>query len=825
MLLDKPMNELEQRIMSDIIRRIRQNGEITRAADWQISRLYQLGVSYDEIDAAIAQALGLSDKELEALYSGIISKGYARDKGLYDKTGVPFIPFEENEELRQLISSVAEQTGKTLKNITGSLGFAVNTPGGISFLPIAKYYQRTLDDAMLDIASGAFDYNTVLKRVVSEMTNSGLRTVDYASGHSNRVEVAARRALQTGIGQLADKVNNDNAKALDTDYFEVTVSRCARPAHAVWQGRVYSSKDLVSVCGYGRVDGLCGANCYHDKHPFIPGISQRAYTDEELDEIIRQENTPRKWNGKQYTAYEATQRQRRLETTMRAQRQKIKLLEEGGADEDTLTEARARYRTTSAEYSRFSNACGIPQQRERVTVDGLGSIGQGKYTGGSGKESPVKVPPVGSKVTNKVTAAERRELLSRDKVDIADNAKSTKVNESKAILDTSSSFAPAKTIEEAEKFALENGVRHVDYSDLPLETANLLNEAAMTLPEDIRPAYIGSGKSVQKVTGKKFSRKEKDYYGVHMDVLQMHFGEYPNIEYDFEGGNVVGISTAYKTPEKIHKSKVEGNKAYAEKHDGHTQFFNEDGRSTAFHEMGHIYADKKGIPEGFAEDAERWLKESKCDMLKSTDEAWAEAWGAYHTKNPDLPDYIAEYVEKATNMPVNKQSIDNSVKSGIIKSRSIASRNLPNGLRTAPSHILTETEIESLKKDIASIEADESVFKFNKGHRTGYDDVLDEIRVKGDILPDFSSKHPRDRMSSRAALAHEYYGHRANRGTNVPNGAWNDEFRASYMAAKNCPNLSDEERADLILDALERAKESGVTIKNNDFIRRILYGY
>lgn len=375
MLLDKPMNELEQRIMSDIIRRIRQNGEITRAADWQISRLYQLGVSYDEIDAAIAQALGLSDKELEALYSGVISKGYARDKGLYDKTGVPFIPFEENEELRQLISSVAEQTGKTLKNITGSLGFAVNTPGGISFLPIAKYYQRTLDDAMLDIASGAFDYNTVLKRVISELTNSGLRTVDYATGHSNRVEVAARRALQTGIGQLTDKVNNDNAEELGTDWFEVTVSRCARPTHAVWQGRVFRSADLVRVCGLGRVDGLCGANCYHDKHPFIPGISQRAYTDEELDEIIRQENTPREWNGKQYTAYEATQRQRRLETTMRAQRQKIKLLEEGGADEDTLTEARARYRTTSAEYSRFSNACGIPQQRERVTVDGLGAIG------------------------------------------------------------------------------------------------------------------------------------------------------------------------------------------------------------------------------------------------------------------------------------------------------------------------------------------------------------------------------------------------------------------------------------------------------------------
>lgn len=379
MLLDKPMNELEMRIMTDIVRRIKDNGEITRAADWQINRLYQLGLSYDEIDAAIAQALGLSESDMEALYSDIISKGYARDKRLYDKTGTPFIPFEENEELRQLISSVAAQTSERLENITQSLGFAVNQNGSLTFLPIAKYYQSTLDSAMLDIASGAFDYNTVLRRVVADMTNSGLRSVDYASGHSNRVEVAARRALQTGIGQLTDKVNNDNAEALGTDHFEVTVSRCARPTHAVWQGRVYSSTDLVRVCGLGRVDGLCGANCYHDKHPFIPGISERVYSDEELDELRRQENTPREWNGKQYTAYEASQRQRRLETTMRAQRQKIKLLEEGGASDDELIAARARYRATSAEYSRFSQAMGIPQQRERMTVDGLGNVGQVMY--------------------------------------------------------------------------------------------------------------------------------------------------------------------------------------------------------------------------------------------------------------------------------------------------------------------------------------------------------------------------------------------------------------------------------------------------------------
>lgn len=171
-----------------------------------------------------------------------------------------------------------------------------------------------------------------------------------------------------------------------------------------------------------------------------------------------------------------------------------------------------------------------------------------------------------------------------------------------------------------------------------------------------------------------------------------------------------------------------------------------------------------------------------------------------------------------------KKTIDFGGKSGIIENRSITTRNMANGLRRSPFYRLSEEEIETLKEDIRAIGADESVFVFNMGFSTGYKDEQDIIYVCGNVLPDFNSEHPRDLMSSRAVLAHEYYGHRAYRGTKLNPGAWNDEFRASYMAAKNTPNLSDEDRRYLILDALERAKESGVTIKYNEFIRRTLYG-
>jgi hypothetical protein len=147
------------------------------------------------------------------------------------------------------------------------------------------------------------------------------------------------------------------------------------------------------------------------------------------------------------------------------------------------------------------------------------------------------------------------------------------------------------------------------------------------------------------------------------------------------------------------------------------------------------------------------------------------------------------------------------------------------GLRRSPLHVLSEAEIEHIKREISIIGADESVFRFNEGRRTGYIDVKDVINITGDVLSDKNSTHPRDLMSERAVLAHEYYGHRANRGTFLLENSWNDEFRASYQAAKNTPNLSAEDRMYLIMDAIERAKEAGVSIRYNTFMRRCLHGF
>lgn len=367
--LEQIFDSLQMSIMTEIVRMLLEAAEIIPSTGYKMNRLYDLGTSKKRIKDIVARTLNLSDREVENIFTNITESGYNEAESAFVEQGKEFIPYSENEPLQQFVRAVQEQTQDECKNITQSMGFAKRQPdGSLVFTPVADYYQETLDKAVTEIASGASDYNTVLEKTVTEMTNSGLRTVDYASGHSNRVTVAARRAVSTGLNQVVGKINEENAEKLGTNYFEVSWHSGARPSHQVWQGRVYSKEELESVCGLGTVTGLCGANCYHSYSPFTPGITPRTYTDEQLDKMNAEENKPVEYNGKTYTKYEATQRQRRLETAMRAQRQKIKLLEEGEADEQAIINARARYVKTSDEYVNFSKSVGLSQQWDRVTV-------------------------------------------------------------------------------------------------------------------------------------------------------------------------------------------------------------------------------------------------------------------------------------------------------------------------------------------------------------------------------------------------------------------------------------------------------------------------
>lgn len=375
--LEKMFLELQNRIMRDVVRRIKKTGGITSTADYQLNRIQIIGNSTEFIESEIKRLSGLTDPELWEIYDTVIEKDYTRTKEIYEQVNAHFTPYEDNEQMQTWAKAILSQTKHEIQNITRSMGFALDYGGKKVFTPFSEYYQKYLDRACMDIVTGAFDYNTVLRRVVKEMTASGIRTVNYASGYGNRAPVAVRRAVMMGVHQLAAQINEQVAKDLGTDTYEVTWHAGHRPSHW-WGGNVYTKQELISICRLGDVDGLCGANCKHSYFAFVEGVSVRTYTPEQLREMEANEQITRSYQGKIYNAYEAQQRQRTLETRMRKQRSDIDLLKKGKASQLDIQAAQAKYLNTLREYQGFSKKMELPEQMQRVYMDGLGRVLSGR---------------------------------------------------------------------------------------------------------------------------------------------------------------------------------------------------------------------------------------------------------------------------------------------------------------------------------------------------------------------------------------------------------------------------------------------------------------
>ena len=376
--LERTMTALELSIMDEIIQRIKEAARVTPVIDWLLVRMDAIGAGRVRIKQLIGEGIRKAGLQVDDIYEQAVKSDCIRNKAIYEAAGKGYQPYEGNQWLQQIVDAARSQTKASLRpleNITQTTGF--NVPmGGIKkvFTPLSEYLERSLDKAMLGITTGARTYSQAIGEVIDEMTASGIRTVDYASGKSDRIEVAARRAVMTGVAQMTDKVNEKNMEALQTDYCEVDWHMGARNTgtgyqnHQSWQGKVYSSEEMRTVCGKGQMLGFGGINCYHIAFAFIPGISKRKYTDEWLAEQNQKENEKKVYKGREYDTYAALQHQRRLERTIRKQKQDVELLEKAGADKEDVTAARCRLRLTNKTYLDFSKEMGLRQQRERLRV-------------------------------------------------------------------------------------------------------------------------------------------------------------------------------------------------------------------------------------------------------------------------------------------------------------------------------------------------------------------------------------------------------------------------------------------------------------------------
>ena len=359
----KLFREMENDITFDIVNRLGELNKITRTIDYQLYVATQMRTYDHDLRQVIQQYTNKSQKQMEDMFNEVLSEGYAQDADLYKAQGIPFVPFEENDSMQQMVRALVTQADDDLSNITRTLGIAFRDGTKEN---LTQYFRDTLNRATVEMMAGAFSYDSTMKRVITDLSNSGIRTISYESGHVDRVDVAASRAVRTGFNQAVSKISDANAGKLQTEYFEVSAHLTARPSHALWQGKVYSRKQLVEICGLGTGPGLLGWNCRHSYYPFIPGVSKRTYTDEQLADIYQKSLETKEWRGQKYTGYEATQYQRMLERRMRVQDEKIRLMKQAGVDNNEIADLKTKHEATYQEYKQFSEKMGLPEQMNRV---------------------------------------------------------------------------------------------------------------------------------------------------------------------------------------------------------------------------------------------------------------------------------------------------------------------------------------------------------------------------------------------------------------------------------------------------------------------------
>lgn len=356
-------DQLSEFILRDIARRIAKGAEITDTAEYQLYRAKSLGLSTDEIAAKIAEINGSSASEINRLIREAAAQSDEFDRKMLGVDKGAAVPLEENAQLQKLISAQIAETAGKCENLTNTMGFADHDfLGRVYYLSMTDMYRREMDSAHMKVVTGATDYMTAIRQACNKLAASGVRTIDYESRRSDRIEVAARRAILTSVAHVTHRISEQNGEELGADGWEMSAHSGSRPSHAVYQGRQYTQEQ------YERIIKplISEPNCRHDVFPIILGVSEPTYTEEELQNI---DQPPFTYEGRTYTAYEASQQMRKMERAMRKQKDRC-IVADAAGDEDSFTAASIKLRRQKDIYEDFCKAADSYTQYERTYVAG-----------------------------------------------------------------------------------------------------------------------------------------------------------------------------------------------------------------------------------------------------------------------------------------------------------------------------------------------------------------------------------------------------------------------------------------------------------------------
>ncbi len=358
--------DVEDEILKDIARRIKQTGYLTATAERQAEVLITNGHDLSKLKEKLKPYLNDIEDEIDDILDSSTLKHYQDEQKAYETVNKILENFESNSNVKKRVEVAKKRLKKDFLDLTDTMGIPISN----KYTVLDRLYKAELNKAVFMIQSGAFDSISTARKLINKISGEGVKFINYeGSGKNYSIDSAVRMILRTTLNQLTGEISLLNAKDMEQDLMEISAHMGARPSHAEWQGQIVSLSGRsgylsLDDIGYGSAGGFMGANCRHNWYPFFEGLSRRNYTDEDLKNI---DPEPFEFNGKEYNYYQATQKQRQIERSIRNYKRRSLMYREI-EDDEALTIARVRLQNQRRLYREFNRAGKLKARKDLLAA-------------------------------------------------------------------------------------------------------------------------------------------------------------------------------------------------------------------------------------------------------------------------------------------------------------------------------------------------------------------------------------------------------------------------------------------------------------------------
>ena len=391
MITDEQIDLLTERLINRIhnaniyfLQKIGNNIKIIRnlkpSEAHQLIQILKYNGNYEEIINEISRLTNLNIQDIDAIFNETAKKDYLFAEQFYKYRGIEYVPYNENKALIRQVNALASITKQEMYNYARAtnLGYSIrDLQGNVKFVGLKETYDRILDTAVLNVGTGVDTFDNAMSRIMKDIGGNGLKTVDYASGRSIRLDSIARMHLKGALRNLHNEIQKQVGEEFGFDGYEISVHSNPAIDHEKIQGRQFSieeynklnngleAKDYTGktfTLDHDHKNGfrpISMMNCYHYVFSIVLGVSKPEYSEEQLQKIIDDNDKGFELDGEHFTNYEGTQLQRKLETEIRKQKD-IQIMAKASGNKELVQESQSKITQLTNKYREISKISGLP---------------------------------------------------------------------------------------------------------------------------------------------------------------------------------------------------------------------------------------------------------------------------------------------------------------------------------------------------------------------------------------------------------------------------------------------------------------------------------